>query len=284
MWVNAELNASDAFVVAWLPGTEGSGVAEVLFKNKNGKLQHDFTGKLAFSWPKTPTQIVNRFDNDYQPLLPYGFGLSVNDDNVLMDNLNEEIVLNETDSSAMSIFSQGVTPPWQMSIFSGQQSQKVIANSHQLASLTYRTKDHKVQEDAFNLRGLGGETSGVVFTQVSAAENNNIAKTYNHLVVTLRMNEKLTGNVTLGFDCDKTQSDCLFDYSISEKLKNLSTEQWHDITIPMACFNDLSANEIITPAQLSSSVSLFSPQSFDLDIYNLVLLPLNEGETLAICP
>ncbi|MDE0037953.1 MAG: glycoside hydrolase family 3 protein [Gammaproteobacteria bacterium] len=80
MWVNPELNASNAFVVAWLPGTEGGGVADVLFRGPNGKLDHDFHGRLSFSWPRhamhTP---LNVGDTDYGPLFPYGFGLRYGD-------------------------------------------------------------------------------------------------------------------------------------------------------------------------------------------------------------
>ncbi|MCJ8274997.1 MAG: glycoside hydrolase family 3 protein, partial [Psychrosphaera sp.] len=66
MWVNAELNASDAFVAAWLPGSEGQGVADVLFTKPNGQMNYDFKGKLSFSWPTTPQQAtVNRFDDEY---------------------------------------------------------------------------------------------------------------------------------------------------------------------------------------------------------------------------
>ncbi len=75
MWVNAELNASDAFVAAWLPGSEGAAVADVLFG------EQDFKGKLSFSWPSEPQQIVNKGDETYEPLLPYGFGLTYSDDN-----------------------------------------------------------------------------------------------------------------------------------------------------------------------------------------------------------
>ncbi|HET7705826.1 MAG TPA: glycoside hydrolase family 3 protein, partial [Thermoanaerobaculia bacterium] len=61
LWVNPHMNASDAFVAAWLPGTEGGGVADVLIGNADGKAQHDFKGKLSFSWPKLPTQsVLNR--------------------------------------------------------------------------------------------------------------------------------------------------------------------------------------------------------------------------------
>ena len=68
--VNAELEQSDAFVAAWLPGSEGQGIAEVLFGD------YDFTGRLGFSWPRDANQIPIRVgDADYAPLFPYGFGL-----------------------------------------------------------------------------------------------------------------------------------------------------------------------------------------------------------------
>ncbi len=71
MWVNDYLNASDAFVAAWLPGSEGGGVADVLYGRA------DFKGKLPFSWPKLATQyVLNVGDEGYDPLFAYGYGLS----------------------------------------------------------------------------------------------------------------------------------------------------------------------------------------------------------------
>ena len=76
LWINPELNASDAFVVAWLPGTEGGGVADVLFRDPAGAVRHDFHGRLSFSWPRHPAQTaLNRGDDPYDPLFPYGYGL-----------------------------------------------------------------------------------------------------------------------------------------------------------------------------------------------------------------
>ena len=53
LWVNPMINAADAFVAAWLPGSEGEGVADVLLAGKDGKAAHDFTGTLSFAWPAT---------------------------------------------------------------------------------------------------------------------------------------------------------------------------------------------------------------------------------------
>ncbi len=80
LWVNKELNASDAFVVAWLPGSEGQGVADLLLRDPQGKIQHDFHGKLSFSWPRTDQQFVlNHKDKIYDPLFAYGYGLTYAD-------------------------------------------------------------------------------------------------------------------------------------------------------------------------------------------------------------
>lgn len=65
------LEQSNAFVAAWLPGTEGQGVADVLFGDVKP------SGKLTFSWPRSIDQVVvNRGDADYDPLFPYDHGLT----------------------------------------------------------------------------------------------------------------------------------------------------------------------------------------------------------------
>ena len=70
MIISDVLDQADGFVAAWLPGTEGQGVADVLFG--------DFkpTGKLGFSWPKTMAQLpLNMHNAKYEPLFPVGYGL-----------------------------------------------------------------------------------------------------------------------------------------------------------------------------------------------------------------
>ena len=90
LWVNKELNASDAFVAAWLPGSEGAGIADVLLTDESGAINYDFSGKLSYSWPnKSNQELLNRNDDDYQPLFPYGFGLSYQDIDTLGDDLDE---------------------------------------------------------------------------------------------------------------------------------------------------------------------------------------------------
>lgn len=70
-----EIEKSNAFVAAWLPGSEGKGVAEVLFGDYN------FKGKLPHSWPKSVEDFKGKYgpnfwDKSIEPLFPFGFGLT----------------------------------------------------------------------------------------------------------------------------------------------------------------------------------------------------------------
>ncbi len=85
MIIGPALNQSDAFVAAWLPGTEGEGVADVLFGDK------PFTGKLAYTWPRSMNQLpfdfttIGQFQGCLAPLFPFGYGLSTADKQTVTD-------------------------------------------------------------------------------------------------------------------------------------------------------------------------------------------------------
>ena len=69
--IEDEIKDSDAFIAVWLPGTEGAGIADVIFGD------HAPTGKLSMSWPRSMDQLpINIGDKIYNPLFPFGYGLS----------------------------------------------------------------------------------------------------------------------------------------------------------------------------------------------------------------
>ncbi|UCF63316.1 MAG: glycoside hydrolase family 3 C-terminal domain-containing protein, partial [bacterium] len=71
MIINQALQESQGFLAAWLPGTEGLGITDILFGDVAP------TGKLSHTWPREMSQIPLNFgDPNYDPLFPYGFGLS----------------------------------------------------------------------------------------------------------------------------------------------------------------------------------------------------------------
>jgi beta-glucosidase len=67
--ITQELEETKAFVVAWFPGSEGQGIADVIFGD------YPIQGKLGFSWPRYDDENWNVGDDNYNPLFPYGFGL-----------------------------------------------------------------------------------------------------------------------------------------------------------------------------------------------------------------
>jgi beta-glucosidase len=85
MIVADQLPKWDAFVAAWLPGTEGQGVADVLFGD------YDFVGKLPYTWPRWNSQLpldLNALPTKScaAPLFPYGFGLTMRDESPQQPN------------------------------------------------------------------------------------------------------------------------------------------------------------------------------------------------------
>ncbi|MGV9564928.1 glycoside hydrolase family 3 protein [Streptomyces sp. NPDC003480] len=69
--IGDRLGEIDALVASWLPGTEGDGVADVLYGRR------PFTGQLPVTWPKSESQLpINVGDASYDPQFPYGWGLT----------------------------------------------------------------------------------------------------------------------------------------------------------------------------------------------------------------
>ncbi len=153
MWVNPELNQSDAFVAAWLPGSEGAGVADVLIADAAGKPRFDFSGRLSYSWPATASQAeVNVGDSNYQPLFAYGYGLSyANNFNVAL--LSEDPGLAENDlPKSLDLIARGkATGPWRMALRdpAGETGIDDVRGLSPAGQLEVKPADNQIQEDTF---------------------------------------------------------------------------------------------------------------------------------------
>ena len=79
MFINPELNLSDAFVASWLPGTEAAGISDVLFSDTQGNTVHDMTGRLSFRWPGGAVNPDNAEAPVAAALFDRGYGLSYAD-------------------------------------------------------------------------------------------------------------------------------------------------------------------------------------------------------------
>jgi beta-glucosidase len=242
MWVNAELNASDAFIAAWLPGSEGNGVAEVILANEDDSIQHDFIGKLSYSWPKSPDQtVINRHDENYSPLLPYGFGLNYGDENLLSDDLEETVQLNIDNAKQRNFFTGSMHKPWTLNLFSDETQIPVNSNSHKVGALTYRTIDRNVQEDSMLLTFDGSTMAGVRIVAQSHFRED-LSKDFqvnSALSMLVRVDKVPTNNVELTMNCEgfgDTEGSCRASINIKEHIKALPIGEWSNLTVDLNCF------------------------------------------------
>jgi beta-glucosidase len=260
MWVNAELNASDAFVALWLPGSEGSAVADVIFKKINGEINNDFTGKLSYSWPNSANQTsINRFDDNYHPLLPYGFGLNYGDKNLLSDELTVEQSSNSGSLQVITLFESSVKAPWQLEISDHHSKTTMTSSVVENGSLYLRTIDRNVQEDArravFNGKGFGK----IAFTSIHPVNFSHHLAANAVLELTLRLTQKISANDLQPIYLSMTCGDlCEGKVNIANKLSMLTLNQWHTLSIDLKCFEAKGAqiSHIISPFALSTESKL----------------------------
>jgi beta-glucosidase len=77
IYTNDLINSSDAFISAFLPGTEAQGLSDLMFKSKDGKIKYDFSARLSFPWPSNACPpATNEAQGNYRPLYQTGYGLN----------------------------------------------------------------------------------------------------------------------------------------------------------------------------------------------------------------
>ena len=285
MWVNAELNASDAFVAAWLPGSEGKAVADVLLKNVHDQRQFDFTGKLSFSWPNSPTQIVNRFDEDYKPLLPYGFGLTYDDKSTLPTNLTESFSFVSNLQQETKVFSGTVNKPWSLQLTSTNRALNIQSSSLALPGITYRTVDKEVQEDAFQIQLDGSNQAGIKFSAVEDLSVNAMAELEGDSVLSfmVKRESEISKPVLISMGCKKIASEhapCVANIEISEQLLQMPQGEWREFSIDLQCFakQGLAFDKVTMPFSLSAKSEL------TLSVSDIYFKRNHSDKTTITCP
>ena len=154
MFTNPEINASDAFVAAWLPGTQGGGVADVLVAQRSGQPIRDFTGTLPFAWPSDAASPVA------EPQFDLGYGLSYAAPREV-GQLSEDPGIDLAKAMNLeNFFSGGVArSPWTLSVGDGGGKRPVPSGAINSpdGAVSVRSVDVAAQEDgkAFVWTGKG---------------------------------------------------------------------------------------------------------------------------------
>lgn len=274
LWVNKELNASDAFVVAWLPGSEGAGVSDLLFKNAEGGINHDFTGKLSFSWPlDNSAKPLNRNDSDYNPLFAYDFGLTYSDVDSLADNLDEESVwIAEGGSNrSMHLFAGKPQSPWSLYLGNSASWQKPVNSSSVTtegsANVSITTIDKVVQEDSRRITWEGKETGQVFLKDESQRHDlTDMLAQNSALTLDLRVDAKPTAEVLARMDCGYP---CVGALAIDSNLEGMALGEWASLSIDLQCFAEAGADL----SKIDTPLALVTDGELTLSFSNISIVP-----------
>lgn len=243
LWVNKELNVADAFVAAWQPGSEGTGVADVLLRDARGEVAHDFRGKLSFSWPQGVCDAaVNLDDTDYQALFPYGFGLTYQDPPTKWQSLTED-----TSEWPNGCRLGKALPPAETATFSGDQGWLFYLEKptldHRLVKPGGTTGFGSLSARRDNSRGEGVEArwDGSVTSRLilrNDGQQHDLLAVYAHkgaLVFDIKINRKPSQKVDAVLYSGPLGGSTL---DVTAALKDLPLNQWREMSVDLQCFEN----------------------------------------------
>jgi beta-glucosidase len=265
MWTNPELNASDAFVAAWLPGSQGDGVADLLVAGSDGKPRRDFTGKLSFSWPNTAASPIRN------PLFRYGYGLSYRDRR-RVGRLSEAPGVDI--AAALNVeryFAAGrALAPWTMSISDAGGARPVESGPAASPSgvVSVRSIDLAAQEDAKQFVWSGGGKGAVSIGGPAADLSRQLGNAF-ALVIDWRIDAPPAGRVALSF------GGAALD--VTDAIRSTPPGRIGAIHLPLRCFAGAGADltRVGTPLLLETDNVL------GVTIASVRLEPITSGDS---CP
>ena len=263
LWVNPELNASDAFVAAWLPGGEGEGIADVLLRSANGQPRFDFTGRLSFPWPRTAMPVIyDDSDQTAGALFDRGYGLSYRRADPVAE-LSEDPQIPPDRGDADSLFqSAHVTAPW--SLFVADPLAQVRVTSQQQASPTDAVRVALLDSQlTVTWSGTGGGDFWIGGRPLDLRE---AARRGDVVQARLRIEKLPAAAVEVGLRCSATsqaaETGCgmkggaLLD--ATHALSSVRLGEWVTMTLPLACFADRAPglSSVAAPFALRTAGSL----------------------------
>ncbi|WP_226667610.1 glycoside hydrolase family 3 protein [Microbulbifer aggregans] len=272
LWVNKEINQSDAFVAAWLPGSEGAGIADVILTDAEGNKQYDFTGRLSFSWPDQVHQsVINRDDAEYAPLFSYGYGLTFEDHSNIASNLNEdgESYANGKLEDAWLMVSRP-RAPWKLVIAEEQEAPIVVSGNQASTAdgnITVASIDMLSQEDARKITWKGLRAGSVA---LQTQKPQNLSRYLNEnaaLTMDVRLDSAASATVFAGMRC--ASEACQGELPLQASLSELQPGEWSELSIDLQCFAKAGADF----SQLSSGLFLRSEGALGLSVANIKFVP-----------
>lgn len=280
LWVNREINAADAFVAAWLPGSEGAGIADVLLRGSDGRVQYDFKGKLSFSWPRTATQYANNVgQKDYDPLFAFGFGLTYADNGDLAA-LPEASGVTGNEGATGVFFARGDAGPGMALRLEDAAGQGLTVTRVPDALPDDRLKitgvDHLAQEDGRRLAWSGNGEAVAALQSHTTLDLQRESNGDLMLLTTLRVDAAPKGEAWLSVGCGV---GCSARIAIGPALAALPQGQWKRVGVPLKCLAKAGAKL----DAIDRPWSVATGDAMTISVSRVALGALNEAEVTLGC-
>lgn len=256
LYVNDLLNLSNSFVAAWLPGSEGKGIADLLFKNAEGKINHNFSGTLSFSWPKTACQAtLNKGDAQYKPLFALGYGLKYGNKSSVAQ-LNSHFLPGGCGVSvSLPVFNQADRSSFPLYISSGSNRVALGADLNAILTLPaikVETSQVNTQQDGKLVTWTGSASIEAHAAKAMALPR--YASTDGALQFDTIVSNAPNGTVLVTMECGTA---CSASVDATATFKSLVGKAKQTIKIPLACFLEkgVNLNKIDTPFMVTTDAA-----------------------------
>jgi beta-glucosidase len=280
LWVNPVLNASDAFVAAWFPGSEGAGIADVLISDRRGDPRYEFVGKLPMSWPKSAAQTqLNVGQEAYDPLFAYGYGLNGRSQ-VQLPTLGEDPGIKVARGSIDRYFANGrMFSPWRFALQENGTTRLVPDRAEPFSlggNISIAPIDAAaVQEGGRQVTWTGRGEAAVLLTGMSL-DLLRQANAQMSLRIDYRIDQPPTGAVRLALACEPG-CGAAGSLAIEPLLSKAPVGVWQSLEVPLECFREKGTDlsRIAAPMVIGSSSRMQ---------LSLAAVSLASNSNSAVCP
>lgn len=277
LYVNDLLNLSQAFVAAWLPGSEGGGVADVLFGGA-----YDFSGRLGFPWPgqACPASLAEA-DPMRPPLFAPGYGLRLGEV-ARVGTLPVQLPASCGSATVLPIFNLRDHAPYTLKLAVGEQQRVLGGDVNALIewpqptpAVTVRTVQINTQQDAKQLRW---HAPARLFASSAAAQNlNALAQARAALQFDVMVTQAPTAPVLLRLGCVRGCGDGV---DIGPLLAAAGSGK-RTVSVPLRCFAQRGAD--LGGIDMPFAIDASAPLTAAFTRIQIVAGAADAGDALA-CP
>ncbi|WP_306088820.1 glycoside hydrolase family 3 protein [Qipengyuania flava] len=276
LYVNEALNTADAFVAAWLPGSEGAGVADMLFAGADGAPAFEFQGLLPTAWPATAR-------HGGATLFPFGYGMRYADGPAAWTPLPEDSGVIDDGGDSGVFFERGVpASSWSLTVSQADGTNALRVTTVPAEALDGRVRiaatDHGVQEGARSFavdahaQGAAIELSTFDPIDLSRETNGDML-----LLTTVRRDAPIARTLSMAVSCDS--APCGEAVPVRE-FGALALGEWQTVGVLLKCFRATGADM----TRITAPFRIATDGAAEISIARVALGSLSEADVIADCP